>query len=257
MKKFIILFLALSFQKLLSQHQNNYLIGINIHKTFTFWENYSKDYDDLGLSINYKPEFEVNCDKYLIRIEYLFGKQKFVGPNDLTKTWPDDDIDVGFNSKMNRNEMSLSLGYIINESLRCYLQIQNIGMEINGILNQYFENQLNHFSYIEKGILIGPLIKYDYPTYKSRSFLSTSFSYLIGNLDYDYKTHRIKVREKNIIETQSLSFEIGYNYNIYQNLFLGIYLDSNYLFKYKYFYDHKFSSNIWFYGINGNIEFVL
>jgi len=258
MKKFIILFLALSFsQKLFSQHQNNYSIGINIYKTFTLWENYSKDYDDLGSSINYKPEFEVNYDKYFIQLEYLFGIQKFIGPNDLTKTGPDHDIDFGFKSKMNRNEIGVSFGYEIYKNLRCYFQIKDIGSEINGKLDQNYEYQLNHFRYKENGILFGPEIKFDYPTYNTKSFLSARFSYLIGNINYDYKTHTPKERIKNRIETQSLSFEIGYNYNVYSTLFLGIYLDSNYMFKFKKLFDYKISSNIWFYGINGNLKYVL
>jgi len=256
---FILVIILLSSRNLISQEINN-AVGVNVFNSFSFWGNqYPEDsFENLGIGTFISPTYKMNLNNFHFQFSVMLSYFNFTGPDDLTRTGPDDDIDGGFDSYMNRNDIGFQIGYKLSDYINLALESKYIYLNIKGDSDYKFTYQ-SPFSYNEKGFLFGPGINLNYPENNSNSFFTLSTFYLIGELNYTYKSHRSEIIEpyKNSIDSQLLSANIGYSFHINSNWLLGISLESDYFFKRKQAYDYKYSSNLWFVGINTNIFYQL
>ena len=181
----------------------------------------------------------------------------FTGPDELTETGPDFDIDSGFKSKMRRNDLGLQVGYNLLDFISFSLVSKYFYMNIKGDIDPKTISQYP-FSYTEKGILVGPGINIHLLHNNSGSFFTISTSYLIGRLDYSYLSHiivYIRTPYENKIDTQLLLINTGYSFYLDTDLLLELSLESNYFFKIKHTeYDH-YPEDLWFIGLNTSISY--
>ncbi|MBN2031419.1 hypothetical protein JW824_14390 [bacterium] len=256
----ISLFIILSFSRYTFSQGINHSVGLNVLNSFIFWGNRYPEgsFDNLGIGTFITPICKVDLKNFIFHFNFMFGYLNFTGPNDLTRTGPDDDIDIGFDSNMNRNDLRIQIGYRLSNYINLFIESKYMYLRIKGDSDYKFDWQ-SSFNYIEKGILLGPGINLNYPEKNSNSFFTLSLSYLIGGLNYNYNSHRLKDEKtyNDNIETQLFSANIGYNFHINKNWLLGISLESNYFFKIKHAYKYTYSSDLWFIGINTSIFYFL
>ncbi|MGA9291780.1 MAG: hypothetical protein WBV81_04270 [Ignavibacteriaceae bacterium] len=253
-------FVLLFSENILSQNINNSL-GLNVFNSFAFWEDpYQKGgYDNLGIGTYLSPTYKMNINKYYFQLDFMLSYFHFIGPDGLTRTGPDDDIDFGFHSHINRNDLGIKVGYNLLDNLTLLIESKYIYLQIKGSVDRT-EIIQSPFDYIERGFLLGPGINLNYPKKSSNSYFSLSASYLMGNLNYTYNSFNIQasaypIRDK--ITTQLLSTNLGYNIHLNSKFLLGVSLESNYFFKRKFTYDYNYDSNLWFIGLSTSIFYQL
>ena len=252
----IIFFLSTN---LLSKEVRNNSIGLNVFNSYTFWENsYSKEkFDNLGIGTFISPTFKMKLNNFYFKFDFMLSHFNFIGPDGLTITGPDDDIDTGFDSNMRRNDLGLQIGYSLFNYVNLSIESKYIYMHIKGDNGQKF-NWQTPFNYVEKGIILGPGISLNFPKNNSKSYITLSIFYLQGRLDYTYDGHRLAKYKanKDNFDTQLLSANLGFNIHLKTNLLFSVSLKSDYFFKKKQEHDYKYSSDLWFIGLNTSILYL-
>ncbi len=168
-------------------------IGLNVFNSFTLWENPYPEggYDNLGIGTYLSPTYKMNINKYFIQLDFMLSYFHFIGPDSLTRTFSDNDVDFGFHSHMNRNDIGIKVGYNLLDNLTLLIESKYIYLQIKGSVDRT-EIIQSPFDYIERGFLLGPGINLNYPEKSSNSYFSLSASYLMGNLNYTYNSFNIQ-----------------------------------------------------------------
>lgn len=257
---FTLVFVLIMQEDILSQDVNN-SVGLNVFNSFTLWESPypEKSYDNLGIGTYLSPTYKMNVSKFFFQVDFMLSYFHFIGPDDLTRTFSDDDVDFGFHSYMNRNDLGIKAGYNLINNLTLLIESRYIYLQIEGSVDRP-EIIQSPFDYIERGLLLGPGINLCYPEKSSDSYFSLSVSYLTGNINYTYNSFRIQasaypLRDK--ITTQLLSIKSGYNIHLSPEFLLGISLESTYFFKRKFIDNYNYNSDLWFIGLSTSIFYQL
>ena len=238
-------------------------VGLNVFNSFTLWEHPFPrvGYDNLGVGTFISPTYKMNINNFYFQFDFMLSYFHFTGPNDLTETSQADDIDAGFQSHINRNDLGILVGYNLFDKLTLFIKSKFNYLQISGSVDSK-EIIESPFNYIERGFLIGPGINLNYPKINSNSYFTFSISYLMGNLNYTYNSFRTEIHSpyKNKITTQLFTTNLGYNINLSSKFLLGISLESDYYFKKKYFseyeYDYNYNSDLWFIGLNTGVFYL-
>ncbi len=250
---FVILFLSTN---LFSKEIRNNSVGLCVFNSYTFWENsYSKEkFDNLGIATFISPTLKMKLNYFHFKLDFTSSHFNFKGPDGLTITGPDDDIDTGFDSNMRKNDLGLEIGYSFFNYVNLSIKSNYIYMHIKGDNDQKF-NWQTPFSFVEKGVILGPGISLNFPKNNSKSYIILSMFYLQGRLNNTYDGHRLaKYKEKkNYFDTQLLSANLSFNIHLKANLLFHVSLKSDYFYKEKQEQNYKYSSDIWFIGLNTGI----
>ena len=152
--------------------------------SYIFWEStYPNRLENLGfhlignLRLNYRKQF----GKLFIKTELPLSYTQFNGPDGLTRTCPDDDIDVGFQSTMRREDLALMTGYDILKILSLSVIVRYSHLKLSG--NHPYSFLM--FEYNESGFLFGPGVTGRLPVKKLGIYFN--LSYLLGHLNTKYK----------------------------------------------------------------------
>ncbi len=260
---FFSLIIVLLFSKNIFPQKINNSVGLNVFNSFTLWKHPIPQvgYDNLGVGTFLSPIYKMNINNFYFQFDFMLSYFHFTGPNDLTETGPADDIDAGFHSHMNRNDLGIVVGYNLFDNLTLFIKSKFNYLQISGSVDSK-EIIESPFNYIERGFLIGPGINLNYPKINSNSYFTFSISYLMGNLNYIYNSFRTEIQSpyKNNITTQLFTTNLGYNINLSSKFLLGVSFESDYYFKKKYFsefeYDYNYNSDLWFIGLNTGVFYL-
>ncbi|MBD3330770.1 hypothetical protein GF354_04545 [Candidatus Peregrinibacteria bacterium] len=252
----VIIFLSTN---IFAKEQRTNSIGASVFNSYTFWENsYSKEkFDNLGIATFISPSFKMKLKDFYFKFDFTSSHFNFIGPDGLTITGPDNDIDTGFDSNMRRNALGLETGYNFFNYVNLSIKSNYIYMHIKGDNDQKF-NWQTPFSFVEKGTIIGPGISLNFPKDNSKSYIILSMFYLQGRLNYTYDGHRsAKYKEnKDYFDTQLLSANLRFNIHLNANLLFHVSLKSDYFYKEKQEQNYKYSSDIWFVGLNTGMMYL-
>lgn len=253
----LFLFIFSFTNELLPQEKMNNTIGLNVFNTFSFWETGNLHYDNLGFGTFFSPFYKYKSNNVYFQSELVLSSFDFTGPDELTETGPDDDVDLKFDSELQRSDIGFQIGYSIFNSINLSFSTKYFYMFIKGD-HKFNEGSQRPFNYTEKGFLFGPGIVINLPNNNSKSFFQFSMFYLIDHLNYSYLSHRRDEREpyKNKIDIQLLTADIGYNSPIVKDFQLGISLKTEYSFKTRYAYSNKYNADLWFIGFNAGISYI-
>lgn len=220
-------------------------LGINLFAANISWENnYSNDkYDNLGKAYYLIPNFEKKFRYISLKLNTNLCFSQLDGPDGLTITCPDDDIDSGFKTKMYINNIVLGSGYNI---LRYLILSINMRYTFLKIIGDHEFGSLK-YNYSEKGFLFGPSMNVKLPINKSTMYFD--FYYYNGELNTDYKAASFSRTFRNNLTLNLYTAEIGIKIPIYQSISFGLSVKTEY-------YDRKGES--YFYNpvdskINGMI----
>ena len=259
---FILLFYLSTNNNAGAQEKTRYIFGLNTYIANVSWENlYFRDdkFDNLGTGLFYSPYLGFEKNRLYAHISMTKSFFDFNGPDGLTATGPDDDLDAGLDSEMQRDDIAASIGYQVFSCTNIFFTVKHFRMKINGD-TYYSESMWSQMDYLEKGMLYGGgLIRRIYIG-KSGLYSTFSVSYLTGTLVADY-TFGTKNAPRKIyyngedISTKILSFKVGLGYKITSHFLI----DVSYL--YEYFskdnepYSSNLDSDIRYHGLNINMAY--
>lgn len=138
-------------------------------------------------------------------MEIPISYSRFNGPDGLTITGPDIDIDTNFNSIMLKKDFSLRVGHNLLKYFNLSFIVRYNHLKLDG---KHQVVDLN-YKYIEKGFLLGPSLKTRLTLQKTALFFD--ISYLVGNLSTDYHPAsygRVRIL-KNAIKSKLFIGEFG------------------------------------------------
>jgi hypothetical protein len=244
---------------LFSKQVRNNSIGLSVFNSYTFWENsYSKEkFDNLGIATFISPTLKMKLNNFHFKLDFTSSHFNFKGPDGLTITGPDNDIDTGFDSNMRRNDLGLEISHCFFNYVKLSIKSNYIYMNIKGDNDQKFSWQ-TPFRFVEKGIILGPGISLNFPKDNSKSYIILSMFYRQGRLNYTYDGHGLaKYKEnKDYFDTQLLSTNLSFNIHLKANLVCHVSLKSDYFYKDKQEQNYKYSSDTWFIGLNTGMMYL-
>jgi hypothetical protein len=254
---FVIIFFSST--NLFSQEGRNMAFGINVFNAYTFWQNpyFQEEYDNLGIGTFINPTFKMKSNNLNFTFDFTFSHFNFVGPDVLTRTGPDNDVDTGFESNMRRSDFGLQIDHNLYKIINISIASKYVYMHIQGDNNQKFESQ-STYNYIDKGIMIGPGIILNFPNNTSKLHTTLSVLYLFGTLSNTYDDHGLAKNNaiKRKYDTQLLSAELGLNVHLKTNLMLYVSLKSDLYHKKKQESYYKCNSDLFLVGVNIGIFYL-
>ncbi|NOY59638.1 MAG: hypothetical protein GXO75_12030 [Calditrichaeota bacterium] len=249
-----ILLFSLLYQNIaISGEKNHFQIGSNFLGAKCHWENlYSNEiFDDLGWGFYYSPFVNFKIEKFLLHFSFLKGDFDFIGPDALTITWPDDDLDRGFHSNLNRKNINIMAGYDANPYLKILYGVKYFNLFVSGHLNE------SSFRYSEKGLMYGLIINNKINLIKEKLDNIYSFGFFAGPLKAKYAISP-KTNYNYDVVNKLVEFKIGFDLKINDNMHCTIQHTSDLYFReVTYKSGYKRTADLRFFGVIIGIFYTL
>ena len=227
--------------------------GIDLFAANCHWENpYSREiFDDLGLGIYLIPSIKVSVGKLNFYTSFLTGSFNFKGPDALTITSPDHDIDTGYESNMKREDVNFLIGRKFYQIVELYFGLKYFHMNIEGELKWPEKKVMSTLDYLEKGFLYGGIISNKLPLGKSPFLGVCSFGYFEGLLQGDYSINNLMMpyNAQKDIDAKLVKFNIGLGFQFHTQNEVIISYFSEFYYKEVHSDKYKYSSDLRFRGI--------
>lgn len=205
-------------------------LTIEVVPSYIFWENryLNEKLEDLGLHLigNLKLNYRKQFGKLYFQTKLPLSYTRFNGPDGLTLTTPDHDIDAGFRSTMRREDLALITGYDILKILSLSAIVRCSHLKLSG--NHRYSSLM--FEYNESGILFGPGATGRIPTRKLIIYFDVS--YLLGRVNTKYQPAlSFSNTRHNKMDISVFLGEFGVSIPIKKSMKIGFAYRSEYYFR--------------------------
>ena len=237
----VLLWLFIQPQAAHTSEKTGFAFEAEAYFAYAFWENnYAHEKSkSLGPGLFISPKMQKQLGRVTLAIDATLSAFRFNGPDGLTITGPDDDIDAGFRTRLSRRDLALQAGFDLPKFIHVSANASYHFFKLDGD----HKAPGVRYEYLEKGILFGPALGMKRQLKKSTVFLDVS--YLIGYFDTDYfNTSRSSRVSKNEINAKQFAGAFGVQFSFTKSCDL--------CFSYRFEY-HARSPKSSIYGFHYNV----